>query len=134
MWGLKRAAKLEHLAAASCTCLLCSSSSSRRGIIAASCANRHHLPKLKQMTATWCTYLLTQQLIAAEVPQLPAVRTVTTCRALIVSREAYRQIAASYPLSARAVLENLMQDCEQVCLPPCAVLLLYAHRVPQRAV
>ena len=61
------------------------------------------------------------------MPQLPAVRTRTTCRVLIVSREEYRQVAASFPLSARAVLDNLLRDAEQAGHPPaCFMSLLCA--------
>ena len=41
----------------------------------------------------------------AEVPQLPAVRTKTTCRVLMISREAYRQVL---PWSGCTILRTAM--------------------------
>ena len=47
---------------------------------------------------------------------MAAIRSRTTCRVLVVSRDAYRQLAAAFPLSARAVLQNLLGSTEQVRL------------------
>ena len=46
---------------------------------------------------------------------MAAIRSRTTCRVLVVSRDAYKQLAAAFPLSARAVLQNLLGSTEQVC-------------------
>ena len=66
---------------------------------------------------------------AAEVPQLSAVRSRSTCHVMVITRDAYKQVEAAFPLSARAVLQNLLSACEQV-IPPLH-LALPLHPPPQ---
>lgn len=49
-----------------------------------------------------------------EVAQMEAVRTISTCRILVVTRDRFDSVAAAFPLSARAVLSSLQQHCERV--------------------
>lgn len=45
---------------------------------------------------------------------MASIRSRTTCRVLVVTRDAYKQLESAFPLSARAVLQNLLSSTEQV--------------------
>ncbi|PSC71927.1 potassium channel SKOR [Micractinium conductrix] len=47
-----------------------------------------------------------------EVPQLEAVRSLTVCRVLVISRATYTSVERSFPNSARLVLHNLKRKAE----------------------
>jgi CRP-like cAMP-binding protein len=48
------------------------------------------------------------------VPAMQYVRTTGLCRVLVIPRSVYNTLAADYPMSARAVLDNLQTRAEQV--------------------
>lgn len=52
-----------------------------------------------------------------EVPQPQAVRSITVAKVLTVSRRHYTDVSESYPIGARATLENLYITAEEVTLP-----------------
>ncbi|WIA41476.1 hypothetical protein OEZ86_005053 [Tetradesmus obliquus] len=51
-----------------------------------------------------------------ETPSMEYVRTTGLCRVLVIPRSVYNALAADYPMSARAVMDNLQERAEQLIL------------------
>jgi hypothetical protein len=62
--------------------------------------------------ATCCNRPLPSSLPPPSCPQ--AVRTVSVCRVLSLSRTAYMALVASFPLSSELMLDNLLKEAQSV--------------------
>ena len=58
--------------------------------------------------------LLGEAAFFTEVPQLEAVRSLTVCRVLVISRAAFQSLERAFPTASRQVLQNLRAKAEQV--------------------
>jgi hypothetical protein len=52
-----------------------------------------------------------------------AVRTTSVCRVLVINRHDYTSLTSSFPISSKAVMDNLMDRAEAVSLLELGTLL-----------